>query len=135
MLLDGLELIVEAIVRAGANACIGYPSTPANGVYRHGNQRSPIALSAPDEITIRRWIAGFSAAGRLLVTEISFPGLALIVESINMAYMIELPMVTRDFDIAALPAIEPIDRRFYTGPGRTPSPSSSRSRMTFIRRG
>jgi 2-oxoglutarate ferredoxin oxidoreductase subunit alpha len=38
-------------------------------------------------------MAGFSAAGRMPVTATSFPGFALMLESINMAYMMELPMV------------------------------------------
>jgi 2-oxoglutarate ferredoxin oxidoreductase subunit alpha len=38
-------------------------------------------------------MAGLSAAGKLPVSATSFPGLALMVESINMATMMELPMV------------------------------------------
>jgi 2-oxoglutarate ferredoxin oxidoreductase subunit alpha len=38
-------------------------------------------------------MAGLSAAGRLPVTATSFPGFALMIESINMAYMMELPML------------------------------------------
>lgn len=38
-------------------------------------------------------MAGLSATGHLPVSATSFPGLALMVESINMAYMMELPML------------------------------------------
>jgi 2-oxoglutarate ferredoxin oxidoreductase subunit alpha len=38
-------------------------------------------------------MAGLSATGKLPVSATSFPGLALMVESINMAYMMELPML------------------------------------------
>jgi 2-oxoglutarate ferredoxin oxidoreductase subunit alpha len=38
-------------------------------------------------------MTGFAAAGRVPVTATSFPGYALMIESINMAYMMELPMV------------------------------------------
>lgn len=38
-------------------------------------------------------MAGLSAAGHLPVTATSFPGFALMVESVNMAYMMELPML------------------------------------------
>lgn len=38
-------------------------------------------------------MSGFSAAGRLPVTATAFPGLALMTETLNMAYMMELPMV------------------------------------------
>jgi 2-oxoglutarate ferredoxin oxidoreductase subunit alpha len=50
-------------------------------------------LAAPDEITTLQWMCGFSATGHVPVTATSFPGYALMVESINMAFMMELPMV------------------------------------------
>lgn len=93
VLIDGSRIIIEACVRAGADVFIGYPITPANLLYLYGTQRFPIALPAPDEITALQWMAGFSATGYLTVTATSFPGFALMVESINMAYMMELPMV------------------------------------------
>jgi 2-oxoglutarate ferredoxin oxidoreductase subunit alpha len=93
VLVDGSRLIMEAMVRAGADVFIGYPITPANLMYLYGSERFPIALAAPDEITTLQWMSGFSAAGKLPVTATSFPGFALMVESINMAYMMELPMV------------------------------------------
>ncbi len=92
-LLDGSRLIVESCVRAGADAYVGYPITPANLIYAYASQRFPILLPAPDEITALQWMAGLSATGRLPITATSFPGLALMVESINMAYMMELPML------------------------------------------
>lgn len=92
-LLDGSRLITEACVRAGADAYVGYPITPASLIYAYSSQRFPTILPAPDEITALQWMAGLSAAGRLPVTATAFPGLALMVESINMAYMMELPML------------------------------------------
>lgn len=93
VLIDGSRIIIEACVRAGANVFIGYPITPANLLYQYGTQRFPVALAAPDEITTLQWMAGFSTVGKLPVTATSFPGFALMIESINMAYMMELPMV------------------------------------------
>lgn len=93
ILIDGSRLITEALARAGADVFIGYPITPANLLYQYGTQRFQIALPAPDEITTLQWMAGFSAAGKIPVTATSFPGFALMIESINMAYMMELPMV------------------------------------------
>ena len=93
VLLDGSRLIVEACVQAGADVYVGYPITPANLIFSYASQRFPIALPAPDEITALQWMAGLSAAGFLPVTATSFPGFALMVESINMAYMMELPML------------------------------------------
>jgi len=92
-LLDGSRLITESCARAGADAYVGYPITPANLIYSYASQRFPILLPAPDEITALQWMAGLSATGRLPMTATSFPGLALMVESINMAYMMELPML------------------------------------------
>ena len=93
VLLDGSLLITEALVRAGADVFIGYPITPANLLYQYGKKRFPAALAAPDEISTLQWMSGFSAVGKIPVTATSFPGFALMVESINMAYMMELPMV------------------------------------------
>ena len=92
-LIDGSKIITEALVRAGADAFIGYPITPSNLFYKYGQQRFPSFYAAPDEITVLQWMAGFSASGKLPVTATAFPGLALMVESLNMAYMMELPMV------------------------------------------
>lgn len=92
-LLDGSRLITESCVRAGADAYVGYPITPASLIYSYASECFPILLPAPDEITAVQWMAGLSATGRLPMTATSFPGLALMVESINMAYMMELPML------------------------------------------
>ncbi len=92
-LIDGSRLITEALVRAGAEVFIGYPITPANNLYLFSGKRFKTFFAAPDEITTLQWMSGFSAAGKLSVTATSFPGFALMLESINMAYMMELPMV------------------------------------------
>ena len=91
--LDGSRLITEACVLAGAGAFVGYPITPANLLYSYANQRYPKMMAAPDEITTLQWMTGFSSLGILPVTATSFPGYALMIESINMAMMMELPMV------------------------------------------
>ena len=93
VLMDGSRLIVEACARAGADTYVGYPITPANLIYAYGSSRFPAVLPAPDEISAAQWMVGLAAAGRLPVSATSFPGLALMVESINMAYMMELPML------------------------------------------
>jgi len=91
--LDGSRLITEACVQAGADVFIGYPITPANLLYLYAGSRYPTMLAAPDEITTLQWMSGFAAAGRLPVTATSFPGYSLMAESVNMAFMMELPMV------------------------------------------
>jgi len=91
--IDSSKLITESLVRAGADVFIGYPITPANLLYAYSERRFPTFFAAPDEITTLQWMSGFSVTGHLPVTATSFPGYALMIESINMAYMMELPMV------------------------------------------
>jgi len=93
VLIDGSKLITEAMVRAGADVFVGYPITPANSLYLYACKRFPTFYAAPDEITTVQWMTGFAAAGHVPVTATSFPGFALMIESINMAFMMELPMV------------------------------------------
>jgi len=91
--IDSSRLITESLVRAGADVFIGYPITPANLLYAYSERRFPTFFAAPDEITTLQWMSGFATTGHLPVTATSFPGYALMIESINMAYMMELPMV------------------------------------------
>jgi len=93
VLIDGSRLVTEAMVQAGAEVFVGYPITPANLLYAYGRQRFPMFFPAPDEITALQWVTGFSATGKFAVTATSFPGLALMIETLNMAYMMEMPMV------------------------------------------
>jgi 2-oxoglutarate/2-oxoacid ferredoxin oxidoreductase subunit alpha len=90
---DSSRLITESMAEAGADVFVGYPITPANLLYSYSSQRFPVFLAAPDEITTLQWMSGFSAAGKIPVTATSFPGYALMIEGINMAYMMELPMI------------------------------------------
>lgn len=92
-LIDGSRLIIEALARAGAEVYVGYPITPANWLYAYAQQRFPYFLPAPDEISALQWAAGFSASGKIAVSATSFPGFALMLETLNMAYMMELPLV------------------------------------------
>ncbi len=85
--------MIEALVRAGADTFVAYPITPSNWMYKYGKERFPQFYPAPDEISTLQWMAGLSAAGRIPATSSAFPGIALMVESINMAYTMELPMV------------------------------------------
>lgn len=91
--IDGSRLITESCVRAGADIFIGYPITPANLLYSYAGRRYPKMMAAPDEITTLQWMTGFAATGHMPVTATSFPGYALMIESINMAFMMELPML------------------------------------------
>jgi 2-oxoglutarate ferredoxin oxidoreductase subunit alpha len=90
---NGSQIMAEAFVRTGADVFVGYPITPANWLFSYASENFSVSLAAPDEITTLQWMAGFSAAGKIPVTATSFPGFALMVESLNMAYMMELPLV------------------------------------------
>ncbi len=91
--IDGSKLMIEALAQAGVDTFVAYPITPSNWMYKYGKERFPQFYAAPDEITTFQWMAGMAAAGRLPATSSAFPGIALMVESINMAYAMELPMV------------------------------------------
>ncbi len=90
---DGSELMIESLVRAGANAYVNYPITPSNWLNSFASKRFPFFMPAPDEITTLQWLCGMATAGKLPVTATSFPGYALMVETMNEVYMMELPMV------------------------------------------
>ena len=93
VLIDASKIITEALVQSGADVFIAYPITPSNKFYTYGQQRFPEFLAGPDEISVLQWMSGYAAAGKLPVTATAFPGLALMTETLNMAYMMELPMV------------------------------------------
>ena len=93
VLIDASKIITEALVQSGADVFIAYPITPSNKFYTYGQMRFPQFLAGPDEISVLQWMAGYSAAGKLPVSATAFPGLALMTETLNMAYMMELPMV------------------------------------------
>lgn len=93
VLTDSSRLIVESLARAGADSFVGYPITPANLLYLYASKRFPVFTAAPDEITTLQLMSGYATAGRIPVTATSFPGYALMIEGINMAVMMELPMV------------------------------------------
>jgi len=92
-MIDASRIITEAVVQSGADVFVGYPITPSNLFYTYSKERFPEFLAGPDEISVLQWMCGYSAAGKIPVTATAFPGLALMTETLNMAYMMELPMV------------------------------------------
>jgi 2-oxoglutarate ferredoxin oxidoreductase subunit alpha len=93
VMIDASRIITEALVQSGADVFVGYPITPSNLFYTYSKERFPEFLAGPDEISVLQWMCGYSAAGKIPVTATAFPGLALMTETLNMAYMMELPMV------------------------------------------
>ena len=93
-LIDASRLMIEGAVQAGGGVFVGYPITPANLLYSYSCRRFPLALPVPDEISALQLMSGFSVAGKLPATATSFPGLALMVESIGMAFMMMMNTCT-----------------------------------------
>ena len=93
MMMDGSEIIIEACVRAGADAYVNYPITPSNWLNMYASKRFPVFAPAPDEITTLQWLSGMATTGKIPVTSTSFPGYALMIETINMAFMMEMPLL------------------------------------------
>ena len=92
-MMDGSEIIIEACVRAGADAYVNYPITPSNWLNMYASKRFPVFAPAPDEITTLQWLTGMATTGRISVTSTSFPGYALMIETMNMAFMMEMPLL------------------------------------------
>ncbi|KXA90495.1 hypothetical protein AKJ61_00595 [candidate division MSBL1 archaeon SCGC-AAA259B11] len=92
-LVDGSRLIVEGAAKGGVEAYSGYPITPLNEVYRYATERISKVFEAPDEITALQWACGLSATGNLTMTATSHAGFSLMVETVDMAFMMELPLL------------------------------------------
>lgn len=92
-LVDGSRLLVEGTAKAGVDVYSGYPITPVNRVYFHAVERIPTVLKAPDEITALQWASGLAATGKLAMTGTSRPGFSLMIETLDMAFMMELPLM------------------------------------------
>jgi len=93
VLSDASLLITEACAQSGADAFTGYTIIPSNRFYAYGTKRFPMFMAGPDEITVMQWMSGLASAGKFPVTATAFPGFALMLEGLNMAYMMELPML------------------------------------------
>lgn len=92
-LVDGSRMIVEGAAAAGVEAYSGYPITPLNDVYFYAGRRIPKVFEAPDEITALQWACGLSATGNITMSATSHAGFSLMVETLDMAFMMELPML------------------------------------------
>lgn len=92
-LVDGSRLIVEGAARGGVEAYSGYPITPLNDVYFYATKRISKVFEAPDEITALQWASGLSATGNLTMSATSHAGFSLMVETVDMAFMMELPLL------------------------------------------
>lgn len=89
---DGSQLVAMGALHAGVDFFVGYPITPASGIYTH-MIRQGIGISAPDEITALQYLIGASLNGRKAMTATSGPGFLLMAEGIGAALAMEAPLV------------------------------------------
>jgi 2-oxoglutarate ferredoxin oxidoreductase subunit alpha len=96
--------LMAGAARAGLQLFLGaYPITPASDILHHlsaAKDAGVLTFQAEDEIAAVGAALGASFAGQLGVTATSGPGLALKMETIGLAVMLELPLVICDIQRA-----------------------------------
>ena len=96
--------LMAGAAKAGLQLFLGaYPITPASDVLHilsRAKDHGVITLQAEDEIAAVGAALGASYAGALGVTSTSGPGMALKMETISLAVMLELPLVICDIQRA-----------------------------------
>ena len=96
--------LMAGAAKAGLQLFLGaYPITPASDVLHHlatAKGAGVLTFQAEDEIAAIGAALGASFAGQLGVTTTSGPGLALKMETIGLAVMLELPLVICDIQRA-----------------------------------
>jgi len=97
MMLSGNEAVALGAVAAGCRFVAGYPITPATPIFETLTKIMPMvggkAIQMEDEIASISAIIGASFAGEKVMTPTSGPGLQLMGEQLNLAAMLELPVV------------------------------------------
>jgi 2-oxoglutarate ferredoxin oxidoreductase subunit alpha len=100
MLLSGNESIALGAIVAGCRFAASYPITPATPIFETLTRLFPLvegrALQMEDEIAAVSAAIGASFAGEKALTSTSGPGLQLMTEQLNLASMIEVPLVVVD---------------------------------------
>lgn len=96
--MKGDYIISEGAISAGLNFFGAYPITPATPIAERVSIRSLDIenlefIQLEDEIASAVSILGASAAGAKSMTATSGPGLSLMLESIGLGYMMEIPAV------------------------------------------
>ncbi len=97
LLLSGAEALALGALEAGCRFYAGYPITPATGVMETMAKYLPAfggtLVQAEDEIAAISMIIGGSFGGLRSMTATSGPGLSLMVESLGLASIAEIPIV------------------------------------------
>ncbi|OLS27145.1 MAG: 2-oxoglutarate synthase subunit KorA [Candidatus Heimdallarchaeota archaeon LC_2] len=96
----GNHAIAEAAIIAGCKFFGAYPITPATPIAERLSYRLLDAggefIQMEDEIAAAISLIGASAAGAKSMTATSGPGLSLMVESIGLSYVMEIPIIIVD---------------------------------------
>lgn len=97
MFISGNEAVALGALAAGCRFVAGYPITPATPIFETLIKLMPKvggkAIQMEDEIASISAIIGASFAGEKAMTPTSGPGLQLMGEQLNLASMLELPIV------------------------------------------
>lgn len=100
LVLSGNEAVSLGAIAAGLQFCAGYPITPASPILellsRELTRYGGVVVQCEDEIAALGACLGASYAGKKAMTPTSGPGISLMSEMINLASMIELPVVVVD---------------------------------------
>jgi 2-oxoglutarate ferredoxin oxidoreductase subunit alpha len=100
MMLSGNEAVALGAIAAGCRFVAGYPITPATPVFETLAKLMPMvggrAVQMEDEIASISAIIGASFCGEKVLSPTSGPGFQLMGEQLNLASMLELPVVIVD---------------------------------------
>ena len=100
MLISGNEAVALGAIAAGCRFVAGYPITPATPIFETLTDLMPKvggrAIQLEDEIASLSACIGASFSGEKAMTPTSGPGLQLMGEQLNLASMLELPLVIVD---------------------------------------
>lgn len=101
-LLKGNEVLAIAAIRCGADGYFGYPITPQSEVMetlmdsRPWESTGMVVLQAESETASINMVYGGAAAGRMVMTSSSSPGISLMCEGISYLAGAELPCLIVD---------------------------------------
>jgi 2-oxoglutarate ferredoxin oxidoreductase subunit alpha len=97
MMMSGNEAVALGAIASGCRFVAGYPITPATPIFETLTRLMPMiggrAIQMEDEIASISACIGASFAGEKAMTPTSGPGLQLMGEQLNLASMLELPLV------------------------------------------
>ncbi len=95
--MKGNEALAMAAIRYGADAYFGYPITPQSEVLETLMSEQPwettgmVVLQAESEVASINMVYGAAAAGKVVLTSSSSPGISLMAEGLSYIAASELP--------------------------------------------